>query len=66
MHQLHLAPNLMAKRTKLKNQGMAAINVFIHRQAASIQIRFRIIPTKIAHVVVFVGEIKVKIFADTK
>ncbi len=66
MHQSRSVRNQMMAVTKLRNRGMVAINGFIPHRQGSTQIRFRITPTKIAHAVVFVGAIKVKIFADTK
>lgn len=53
-------------QTTIRNRRMVAINGFTPHRQGSTQIRSRITPTKIAHAVVFVGEIKVKNFADTK
>lgn len=66
MHQSRLVPNPMMVLKTIKNRGMVATNGFIPHRQGSTQIKFRITPTKIALVVVFVGAIKVKIFADTK
>lgn len=66
MHQSRSVPNPTMVQMTIRKLGMAMINGSIPHRQGSTQIRFRITPTKIAHAVVFVGAIKVKIFADTK
>lgn len=66
MHQSRSVPKPTMALKTIRNRGMAMINGFIPHRQGSTQTKFRITPTKIAHVVVFVGAIKVKIFADTK